>query len=70
MSKSLGNSNPGSSMQEFRDLYTIYAVDLSAQAVATKTNQLTITITSRTVPYKNDQTLQNPRDIDAFVVII
>ena len=45
VSKSLGNSNPGLSMQEFRDLYTIYALDLSAQAVASKTNQLTITIT-------------------------
>ena len=70
VSKSRGNSNPGLSMQEFRDLYTIYALDLSAQAVASKTNQLTITITRRTVPDQNDQTLQNPRDIDAFFVII
>ena len=38
VSKSLGNSNPGLSMQEFRDLYSIYALDLSAQAVASKTN--------------------------------
>ena len=57
-------------MQEFRDLYTIYALDLSAQAVASKTNQLTITIIRRTVPGQNDQTLHNPRDIDAFFVII
>ena len=57
-------------MQEFRDLYTIYALDFSAQAVASKTNQLTITITRTTVPDRNDQTLQNPRDIDAFFVII
>ena len=57
-------------MEEFRDLYTIYALDLSAQAVAIKTNQLTITITRRTVPDQNDQTLQNPRDINAFFVII
>ena len=70
VSKSLGNSNPGLSMQEFRDLYTIYALDLSAQAAARKTNQLTITITRRTVPDQNDQTLQNPRDFDAFFVII
>ena len=67
VSKSLGNSNQGLSIQEFRDLYTIYALDLSAQAVASKTNQLTITISSRTVPDQNDQTLQNPRDIDAFL---
>ena len=57
-------------MQKFRDLYTIYALDLSAQAVASKTNQLTITISRRTVPDQNDQTLQNPRNIDAFFVII
>ena len=40
VSKSLGNSNPGLSMQEFIELYTIYALDLSAQAVASKTNQV------------------------------
>ena len=57
-------------MQEFRDLYTIYALHLSAQAVASKTNILTITITRRTVPDQNDQTLQNPIHIDAFFVII
>ena len=70
VSKSLGNSNPGLSMQEFRDLYTVYALHLNAQVVASKTNQLTITITRRTVPDQNDQTLQNPRDINAFFVII
>ena len=42
LSKSLGNSNLGLSMQEFRDLYTIYVLDLSAQAVASKNNQLTM----------------------------
>ena len=70
VNKFFGNSNPGLSMQEFWDLYTIYALDLSAQAVSSKTNQLTITITTRTVHDQNDQTLQNPRDIDAFFVII
>ena len=70
VSKSFGYSNPRLSMQEFRDLYTIYALDLSAQAVASKTNQLTITITRRTVPDQNNQTFQYPRDINAFFVII
>ena len=70
VSKSLGNSNLKLSMLEFKNLYTIYALDLSAQAVASKTNQLTITITKRTIPDQNDQTLQNSRDIDAFFVII
>ena len=31
---------------------------------------MTITITRRTVSDQNEQTLQNPRDIDAFFVII
>ena len=60
VSKSFGNSNFGLSMQEFRDLYTIYALDLSAQAVASKTNYITITITRKTVSDQNDQTFQNP----------
>ena len=67
VSKSLGNTNPGLSMLEIRHLYTIYALDQSAQAVVSKTNQLTITITRRTVPDQNDQTLHNPKDIDAFL---
>ena len=40
--RSLGNTSPGLSMAEFRDLYTIYAMDLSAQAIVSPTNQLTI----------------------------
>ena len=50
-------------------IYTIYVLDL-AQFVASKTNQLTITITRKTIPDQNDQTLQNAKDIDAFFVII
>ena len=40
-SRSLGNGSPALSMAEFRDLYSIYAIDLSAQAVVSPTNQLT-----------------------------
>ena len=40
ISPSLGNNSHGLSMQEFRDLYTIFAVDVSAQATVSKTNQL------------------------------
>ena len=57
-------------MQEFRDLYTIYAVDVSAQATVSKTNQLTVFVERREIPAQNEQTLQNPRDIKAFFVII
>ena len=70
VSKSLGNSSPGLSMQEFRDLYTIYAIDLLAQAIVSPTNQLTINVERRNVPAQNAKTLQNPRELDAFFVII
>ena len=39
VSKSLGNTSPGLSMAEFIDLYTIYVIDLSAQAIVSPTNQ-------------------------------
>ena len=70
VSKSLGNTSPGLSMSEFRDLYTIYDIDLSTQAIVNPTNQLTINVKRRDVPAQNAETLQNPRDLDAFFVII
>ena len=57
-------------MQEFRDLYTIFSVDLSSQATVSTTNQLTINIERREIPAQNAETLQNPREIDKFFVII
>ena len=70
VSKSLGNTCPGLSMAEFRNLYTIYAIDLSAQAIVSPTNQLTINVERKEVPAQNAETLQSPREIDAFFVII
>ena len=57
-------------MQEFRDLYTIFSIDLSSQATVSTTNQLTINLERREIPAQNAETLQNPREIDAFFVII
>ena len=57
-------------MAEFRDLYIIYAIDLSAQAIVSPTNQLTINVERRDVPAQNAETLQNPRELDALFVII
>ena len=57
-------------MAEFRDLYNIYAIDFSAQAIVSPTNQLTINVERRNVPAQNAKTLQNPRELDAFFVII
>ena len=70
VSKSLANSFPALSMQEFRDLYTIFSIDLSSQPTVSTTNQLTIKIERRKIPAQNAETLQNPREIDAFFVII
>ena len=59
VSMSLGNSAPALSMQEFRDLYTIFSIDLSSQATVSTTNQLTINIERRKIPAENAETLQN-----------
>ena len=57
-------------MQEFRNLNTIFSADLSSQATVSTTNQLTINLERREIPAQNAETLQNPREIDAFFVII
>ena len=57
-------------MQEFRDLYTIYFVDLFAQATVSKPNHLPVSVERREVPEQNAETPQNPRDINACFVII
>ena len=57
-------------MAEFRDLYTIYAIDLSAQAIVSLTIRLTINVERIDVPAQNAETLQNPRKLDSFFVII
>ena len=47
-------------MAEFIDLYIIYAIDLSAQAIISPTNQLTINVERKDVPAHNAETAQNP----------
>ena len=54
-------------MQEFRDLYTIYSINLSSQATVSITNQLTINIERREIPAQNAETLQNPREMRHFL---
>ena len=44
ISRNLGFSLPGLSMQEFRDLYTINEIYISAQTTVSKTNQLTVSV--------------------------
>ena len=67
--KGLGYEDPGLSFTEFRDLYTVYAVDLSAQADVSSTNQITVNVERREVPANNDNP-QNPRELDAFYIFI
>ena len=57
-------------MQEFRDLYTIFSIDLSSQATVSTTYQLTIIIQKREIPAQNAKTLHNPREIEACFVIV
>ena len=57
-------------MQEFRDLCTIFSVDLSSQATSSTTNQLKTNIKKRGIPAQNADTLQNISEIGAFFVII
>ena len=70
VSITLGNSAPTILMQEFRDLYTIFSVDLSSQATVSITNQLTINIERRDILSQNAETLHYPLEIDAVFVII
>jgi hypothetical protein len=70
VSRSLGNGNPSLSMAEFRNLYTIYAIDISAQTVVSTTNQITINVERREVPAAGVATPENPRELDAFFIII
>ena len=46
--------NPGLSMTDFKNLYTIYAIDLSAKPNISSTSQITISVTRRSVPAAND----------------
>jgi len=66
----LGNPNLALSMSEFKDLYTVYSIDISAQPAISSTNSLVIDCERRLTPAAGDATLANPRDIEAFFIII
>ena len=61
---------PGLSMQDYRDMYTIYAIDLSSQPSVSTTSQITITVNRRNVPADGNATLQNPRNIRGYFVYV
>ena len=68
--QSSNNTSLDLSKAEFKDLYTIYAIYLLAQAIVIPSNQLTINVERRDVPFQNAETLQNPRKLNTFFVII
>jgi hypothetical protein len=70
VARSLGYRQPALSKKEFRDLYTIYAIDVSASPVTTNSVSLTISLERRSVPADGEATTQNPRNICGFFVFV
>ena len=68
--KSWGCRYPGLSMHLYRDLYTIFSQDLTAQPTMPSGSTLNISIERRDVPDDAAQTLQNPRNIVGYFVIL
>jgi hypothetical protein len=56
-------------MAQFRDLYTIYAIDLSGQPLSAKPSTLTINVKRNSIPQNNDD-FKNPQDITMYIIII
>jgi hypothetical protein len=70
ISRSLGFRNTGLSMNEFRDLYTLYSIDCSAQPIVSPSSTVTISIERREVPADANASLQNPRSIRGYFIFI
>ena len=68
--RSIGLLNPGLSMTEFKNLFTVYCIDLSAHPQVSTTSQITISVTRRTVPVDADATTQNPRSIKGYFIYV
>ena len=66
----LGYGNPALSMEEFRNLYTVFAVDISSSTKYFFYITLSVDVERREVPLAAAATLANPREIDAWIVII
>ncbi len=67
--RSLGNRNTGLSMTDFRDIFTIYSLDLSAQPLVNSGDPVVISIKRKELPL-DDSVLQNPRSIKGYFVVI
>ena len=45
--RSIGLLNPGLSMKEYKNLFTVYCIDLSAHPQVSSTSQITIAVTKK-----------------------
>ena len=58
----------GLSMYDYKNLYTIFAVDLSAQPVSSTTAEISIDVTRRAIP--NASTTTNPINLVGYFLYI
>jgi len=70
IARSLGNRSPGLTKTNYRDLYTIFAVDLSAQPEIDTGSTLTVNCTRRAVPDVGAASTQNPRNLRGYFIIL
>ncbi len=56
-------------MKDYRDLFTIYSFDLSAQPFITNGNQLSVKIERRAVAADN-RIFNNPRNLVAYIILL
>lgn len=69
--EALNGNECSTSMREFRDLYPLFAVDLTAQhaKIANKSTNISIKIVRNTVGVNNNaDTVRNPLDIEIFIL--
>ena len=70
VARSLGYRQPALSKTEFRNLYTVYAIDVSAAPSTFNSSSLTVSLERKSVPADGDSTSQNPRNIRGFFVFV
>ena len=68
--RSIGLLNPGLSMIEYINLFTVYCLDLSAHPQVCTTSQITISVTRRGLPVDADATTQNPKSIKGYFIYV
>jgi hypothetical protein len=70
VARSLGYRQPALSKFDFKNLFTVYAIDVSASPSTLNSSSLTISLERRSVPADGEATTQNPRNIRGFFVFV